>query len=168
MEYSGDIAWTEQNSDRWTVNLTMISAGDRINPPDPQWSAAVATEDLSLSWPQYLLDWYFQGINATWSAFDKTYRYPCNITLPDFVFAVGNGTFRVPGSYLPYQRDLSGNCISIITGTNSTSADYTFGSWWVQLGFLVLDFENSRVGFANKSTPLPSYGVSSLEVVPFA
>jgi hypothetical protein len=167
-EYSGDIGWTEQNSLQWTVNLTMISAGDKTNPPDPQWSAAVATEDLSLSWPQHLLDWYFQDIDATWSALDKTYRYPCNITLPDFVFAVGNATFRVPGSYLPYQRDLSGNCISIITGDNSTAADYTFGLWWIQLGFLILDFDNWRVGFANKSTPLPSFGVSSLEVVSFA
>lgn len=95
-EYSGDIGWTKQNSIRWTMNLTMISAGDRINPPDPQWSAAVATEDLSLSWPQHLLDWYFQDIDATWSALDKTYRYPCNITLPDFVFCGGKRNVQSP------------------------------------------------------------------------
>jgi hypothetical protein len=77
--------------------------------------------------------------------------------------------FRVPGSYLPYQRDSSGrNCMSIITTNNSTDASYTFGLWWAQLGLLVLDYKNYQLGFANKSTSLPAMNISSLKVVAFA
>jgi hypothetical protein len=114
--------------------------------------------EKSLVWPQKLVDWYFSGIDSTWSAFDNTYRYPCNATLPDFTFGIGNGTFTIPGTYMPYQRDpTSTTCISIITGDSSTepSLEYTFGSWWAQLGVLILDYEHSQVGFMNKSTPLP-------------
>jgi hypothetical protein len=122
------------------------------NPPISTWSAAVSTEEQSLVWPQRLLDWYFTGIDATWSVADNTYRYPCNATLPDFTFGLGNGTFTIPGTYMPYQRDVtSTTCITIVTGDNSTdsSHEYTFGLGWSQLGVLALDYENYRVGFMN-------------------
>jgi hypothetical protein len=69
---------------------------------------------------------------------------------------------------MPYQRDpTSTTCISIITGDNSTdpSHEYTFGSWWAQLGVLILDYEHSQVGFMNKSTPLPKFTTAALDVI---
>jgi hypothetical protein len=164
-----DIAWAEQsvNQSTWIINITAISAGEMKNPPIVSWPATVSTQEQSLVWPQKLLDWYFTGIDATWSAADNTYRYPCNATLPDFTFGLGNGTFTIPGTYMPYQRDITGTtCITIVTGDNSTdpSHEYTFGSWWSQLGLLILDYENSLVGFMNKSSPLPIFDLSSLEV----
>jgi hypothetical protein len=131
------------------------------------WTAKIASADQSLTWPQSLLDWYFEAIpSSIWSPADQTYRYSCNETLPDFVFSIGNGTFTIPGTYLPYKKN-QGNttCITIITGDNSTESTifgYPFGSWWAELGVLILDYENSRVGFANKSTPLPSFRTESL------
>ncbi|EED22539.1 endothiapepsin precursor, putative [Talaromyces stipitatus ATCC 10500] len=165
-----DIAWAERNANQptWSINITAISAGSRKNPPIATWSATISTEEQSLVWPQKLLDWYFTGVGATWSAAKNTYRYPCNATLPDFTFGFGNGTFTIPGAYLPYQRDQTGTtCVTIITGDNSTDSDYeySFGSWWSQLGVLILDYEHSQVGFMNKSTPLPAFGISSLESV---
>jgi Eukaryotic aspartyl protease len=164
------IAWADRNVDQpsWSVNISAISAGSRKNPPISTWSATISTAEQSLVWPQTLLDWYFTGIDATWSAFDNTYRYPCNASLPDFTFVIGNGTFTIPGTYMPYQRDLtSTTCISIITGDNSTdsSHEYTFGSWWVQLGVLILDYEHSQVGFMNKSTPLPKFTTAALDII---
>ncbi|KUL81409.1 hypothetical protein ZTR_10081 [Talaromyces verruculosus] len=165
-----DIAWADRNvaQPTWSINISAISAGSRKNPPISTWSATVSTAEQSLVWPQKLLDWYFSGIDSTWSAFDNTYRYPCNATLPDFTFGIGNGTFTIPGTYMPYQRDpTSTTCISIITGNNSTepSHEYTFGSWWAQLGVLILDYEHSQVGFMNKSTPLPKFTTAALDVI---
>ena len=166
-----NIAWANRNVHRptWSINITAISAGIRNNPPISTWSATVSTEEQSLVWPRKLLDWYFTGIDSTWSPADSTYRYPCNATLPDFTFGIGNGTFTIPGTYMPYRRSPSGTtCISVITGDSSTdsSHEYTFGSWWAQLGVLILDYEHGQVGFMNKSTPLPTFGVSSLESIP--
>ncbi|EED20960.1 penicillopepsin, putative [Talaromyces stipitatus ATCC 10500] len=164
------IAWADRNIDQptWSVNVSAVSAGSRKNPPISTWSATVSTAEQSLVWPQKLLDWYFSGIDSTWSAFDNTYRYPCNASLPDFIFSIGNGTFTIPGTYMPYQRDpTSTTCISIITGDNSTdsSHEYTFGSWWAQLGVLILDYEHSQVGFMNKSTPLPKFTTAALDII---
>ncbi|EED22723.1 endothiapepsin precursor, putative [Talaromyces stipitatus ATCC 10500] len=105
-EHHGTIGWANIG---WAtelfqaVNLTIISAGNRTS-PENVWLAFLSN-DLSLVWPRDVLDWYFNGTGATWSSNDQTYRYPCNITLPDVTFGFGNGTFRIPGSYLPYQRD---------------------------------------------------------------
>jgi hypothetical protein len=167
-EYRGNIGWSSWKNDLFeveAVNLTIISAGNRTS-PHRAWPAFLSN-DLSLVWPKDVLDWYFNGIDATWSSVDQTYRYPCNITLPDVIFGFGNGTFRIPGSYLPYQRDFgSKTCTTIITvPANSTDIfSYTFGLWWAQLGMLILDYENSRIGFASKSTPLPSFPIASLPV----
>lgn len=144
------------------VNLSIISAGDRTGPK--AWLAFLSN-DLTLVWPRDVLDWYFNGTNATWSSADQTYRYSCNTTLPDVMFGFGNGTFRIPGSYLPYQRDAnSRTCTTIITvPANSTDPfSYTFGLRWAQLGLLIVDYENTRIGFASKSTPLPSFPIASL------
>jgi hypothetical protein len=172
VESPGAIAWAERNTGHasWSINLTAISAGNRTNPPVTTWSATVSTEDLSLTWPQQLLDWYFKGINFTWSPSDNTYRYPYNKTLPNVIYTLGNGTFTIPGSHMPYQRDKNSlTCIPIVTGDNSTEWDheYAFGLWWTQLGLLILDYQNSRVGFAKKSTQLPAFETASLEIVPF-
>lgn len=170
MDARADIAWADRNVGQptWSVNITAISAGSRKNPPINTWSATVSTTEPSLVWPQKLLDWYFTGVDSTWSAFDNTYRYPCNVALPDFTFGIGNGTFTIPGTYMPYQRDQAGTtCISIITGDNSTdpSHEYIFGSWWAQLGVLILDYEHSQVGFMNKSAPLPEFTTATLDVI---
>lgn len=165
-----NIAWANRNDiqSAWSINITAIAAGSRRNPPIGTWSAAISTEEQSLVWPQKLLDWFFTGLNATWSASDNTYRYPCEETLPNFTFILGNGTFTIPGTYMPYQRDnTSTTCISIVTGDNSTdwNHEYTFGIWWAQLGVLILDYEHSQVGFMKKSTPLPTFSTSTLEIV---
>lgn len=166
---AADIAWVMRNDNQptWSVNITAISAGKMGTPPISTWSATISTQEQSLVWPQKLLDWYFTGIDAAWSAADNTYRYSCNANLPDFTFSIGNGTFIIPGTYMPYQRDQAGTtCISIITGDNSTDSnhEYTFGTWWSQLGVLILDYGNSQVGFMNKSSPLPIFDLPSLEV----
>ncbi|EED22722.1 DNA-directed RNA polymerase II subunit RPB1, putative [Talaromyces stipitatus ATCC 10500] len=172
IRHKGDIAWTEASppgqfgSSWWSINVTAISAAGRKRLP-LKWTAVVASEEQSLVWPQSLLDWYFEAIpSSIWSPQDRTYRYPCNQTLPDFVFSIGNGTFTIPGTYLPYQKDKNGkNCITIITGDNSTRSailGYPFGAWWAELGVLVLDYENKRVGFANKLTPLPAFRTEGL------
>lgn len=166
---TADIAWVTRNDNQpaWSVNITAISAGKIGTPPISTWSATISTQEQSFVWPQKLLDWYFTEIDATWSAADNTYRYPCNATLPDFTFGIGNGTFTIPGTYMPYQRDQAGTtCISIITGDNSTDSNhvYTFGTWWSQLGVLILDYGNSQVGFMNKSSHLPIFDLPSLEV----
>ncbi|KUL81405.1 hypothetical protein ZTR_10264 [Talaromyces verruculosus] len=144
------IAWADRNIDQpnWSVNISAISAGSRENPPVSTWSATVSTAEQSLVWPQKLLDWYFSGIDSTWSALDNTYRYPCNASLPNFTFGIGNGTFTIPGD-------------------NSTDLghQYTFGLWWAQVGVLILDYEHSRVGFMNKSTPLPKFTTAALDII---
>jgi hypothetical protein len=167
---AADIAWVARNDNQnmWSINITAISAGEMKAPPILTWSAAVSTQEQSLVWPQKLLDWYFTGIDATWSVADNTYRYPCNATLPDFTFGFGKGTFTIPGTYMPYQRDnTSTTCITIVTGDNSTdsSHEYTFGSWWAQLGVLILDYEHNQVGFMNKSTSLPKFTTAALDIV---
>ncbi|KAH8691829.1 putative endothiapepsin precursor, partial [Talaromyces proteolyticus] len=173
-DYSGDIAWAGRvidDDETWAINLTAISAGSRTDPPIKSWSVAISTADISLQWPQKLLDWYFSGINgATWSSYDNTYRYPCNSVLPDFVFGLGNGTFTIPGVYMPYQRDSSGEtCVTLLTGDNSTDPKhlYSFGTWWSQLGVLILDYQNAQVGFANKKNPLPIFSLPLLEEIDF-
>ncbi|KAF3404142.1 hypothetical protein DPV78_003412 [Talaromyces pinophilus] len=170
LDYGAAIAWADRNIKQptWSFNISAISAGSRTNPPISTWSATVSTAEQSLVWPQKLLDWYFSGIESTWSAFDNTYRYPCNASLPDFTFGIGNGTFTIPGAYMPYQRNpTSTTCISIITGDNSTdsSHEYTFGSWWAQLGVIILDYEHGQVGFMNKSTPLPKFTTAALDII---
>ncbi|CRG92898.1 Penicillopepsin [Talaromyces islandicus] len=174
LQYADEIAWVDRNprdDGIWSINITAVSSGGKIDPSVTSWSASVSTEVVSLVWPQRLLDWYFAGISgAAWSPNDVTYRYPCNTTLPDFQFALGNGTFTIPGSYLPYQRDESGTtCITLVTGDNSTESDheYSFGMWWSQIGVLIFDYENGKVGFANKTMPLPVFAPSSLQVITF-
>lgn len=164
------VAWTKVNhgNTSWSINITAISAGSRRDSPVQTWSATVSTANSSLYLPQKVLDWYFEPVfNATWWPVAQTYQYPCDTSLPDFEFGLGNGTFTIPGDYLPYEHDEAGtNCITLFRGDNSSSPnhEYTFGSRWVELGILILDYDSRQVGFMNKSSPLPAFDVSSLHL----
>lgn len=101
--------------------------------------------------------YYAEVTNATDSSQEGGYIFPCDATLPDFTFNVGEGSITVPGEYLNFEP-LSTGSSQCYGGLQSDSGIgiAIFGDVALKSALVVFDSGNSRLGWAAKKSLLLS------------
>ncbi|XWW97564.1 hypothetical protein V2A60_005548 [Cordyceps javanica] len=156
-EYIGDIAYTpiDTNAPYWKIRLS----GYQLGQDSFQSEGIVGIVDTGttlMMFPQHVVDEYYGKLPGSY--FEKqtgTMMFPCNLTLPDFVFGVGDYRGHIPGHYLNYMQRDERYCY----GGLQSAANLpfcVFGDILLKAQFVVFDRANLSVGFANKKTiPAP-------------
>lgn len=99
--------------------------------------------------------YYAEVNNATDSTQEGGYIFPCDATLPDFTFNVGEGSITVPGEYLNFEPISTGSS-QCYGGLQSDSGIgiAIFGDVALKSALVVFDSGNSRLGWAAKKSLL--------------
>jgi hypothetical protein len=79
------------------------------------------------------------------------YVFPCNATLPDFIFGIDEYRGRVPGRYLNFTTvdDTGTTCFGGLQSSGRIGFSI-FGDILLKSQFVVFDAGNSRLGWAPK------------------
>lgn len=146
-KYSGKMNWAavDKSEGGWTFTSNGYSIGDGKF-VDLNITGIADTGGSSISLPKSVRDAYYKGVpkaNGT--------TVPCDATLPDFWFGVGDTQIKVPGKYLMRTRD-DGTCTSKIVKASDEN-DCTFGSPAMLGAYVVFDDgstnSGTRIGWAN-------------------
>ncbi|OAA72294.1 endothiapepsin precursor [Cordyceps fumosorosea ARSEF 2679] len=156
-EYTGNVAYTpiDPNTPYWMVNLSGYQLGGSNGSAFSNMTirGIVDTGTSLLLLPQDVVDAYYAKVpGSRLDARLANVVFPCNATLPNFVFGVGDG-YRgiVPGSYINYGRVSNRECFGGLQ--SSTGIPFSvFGDVLLKAQFVVFDRGTLRVGFANKPT----------------
>lgn len=97
-------------------------------------------------------DYYSQVTGAEDSTQEGGWVFPCSTTPPDFTFAVGTGSFTVPGSYINWTPVDTTNttCYGGMQSDSSIGLSI-FGDIALKAGYVVFDGGEMRVGWAQKT-----------------
>lgn len=97
-------------------------------------------------------DYYSQVTGAEDSTQEGGWVFPCSTTPPDFSFAVGSGSFTVPGSYINWTPVDTTNttCYGGMQSDSSIGLSI-FGDIALKAGYVVFDGAEGRVGWAQKT-----------------
>lgn len=97
-------------------------------------------------------DYYSQVTGAEDSTQEGGWVFPCSTTPPDFSFAVGTGSFTVPGSYINWTPVDTTNttCYGGMQSDSSIGLSI-FGDIALKAGYVVFDGAEGRVGWAQKT-----------------
>ncbi|PSR80571.1 aspartic proteinase, partial [Coniella lustricola] len=93
--------------------------------------------------------YYAQVDGAEDSTQEGGYIFPCDSTLPDFSFGVGDGVITVPGSYINWAAIDTSTCYGGIQSDASIGFSI-FGDIALKAAYVVFDSGNSQVGWAQK------------------
>lgn len=149
-QYKGTITYTpvEPTFPLWMISTTgyriaKTSHNERIN-------SIVDTGTSLLLLPETVVSSYYAKVRGSSVHPQLGMRLvPCNADLPDFYLTIGSYRGRVPGSYMNYGRISGNSCF----GGMQSSGDLPFsvlGDVFLKAQFVVFDYGNARVGFANK------------------
>ncbi|OAA63786.1 endothiapepsin precursor [Cordyceps fumosorosea ARSEF 2679] len=155
----GPITYTSVNSSAgyWAWTSPGYAVG-----PGP-WKARALQGTLDTGTPIIIMpsdvvaDYYSGVAGARHSNAEQGYVFPCNATLPDFTFGVGNTTqhpsITVPGKYLnAATADVDGAPGTCIGALQAGVGDLVvFGAPALQAGVAVFDAGSLRIGWANKT-----------------
>lgn len=145
---TGSIGYTPVNATggEWAVAITGMQVGPIGKFIEAGWNIIVDTGAGQSSVSRWVADIYFARIpNSTCNAAFNTYQFPCSATLLDF-------TFGVPTE----ARFLLAICFGAIDGTKCVSqllvatGTVIWGQTFIEAQYIVLDWDNSRISFANK------------------
>lgn len=109
-------------------------------------------------------DVYFSQISG--SRFDTSrgaYTFPCTTRLPDFTFGIGSGQVSIVGAHLNSNSGSFDNGKTCTSKLNVGTGDgsYLWGQSFIQEFFVVFDWSQGRVGFANKASSSNASGPST-------
>ncbi|TWU75733.1 hypothetical protein ED733_000381 [Metarhizium rileyi] len=150
LEYTGDIAYTpiDRTFPLWSVFTTGYKIGSSRH--NASMSAIVDTGTSLLLLPEDVVSRYYAKVPGSGIEADLgMVVFPCNATLPDFHLLFNKYRGRVPGSYMNYGQISSRYCF----GGLQSSAALPFsvlGDVFLKAQFVVFDYGNAAVGFANK------------------
>lgn len=151
-EYTGAISWAgiDQNSIYWQFYVTgfQIGSGGRFN--SLIFPAIADTGTSLLLLPDSIRNAYYAQVRG--AGFDSYWGavvFPCGSFLPDFRF--GQGSYRgfIPGRYMNYGQINATHCFGGIQSSGGFSFAI-FGDIALKAQFVVFDYGNKRLGFANK------------------
>jgi hypothetical protein len=101
--------------------------------------------------PQWALDEFFKIIpGSVWDATWRTYAFPCSATLPNLIFGIGKDyKGAIPSSHIHVGSIDIKMCVSQLF----LCGDYCgWGDPVIMSQFLIHDYANNRVGFADKTS----------------
>ena len=149
-EYTGDIQYAAINpyAPYYEVSVDGYAiSGENATLP---FNAIVDTGTSLLLVPQDAVDKYYAKIKG--SGLDSHLGmmvYPCSESTPDFDIVIGNYSGHIPGKFMHYGQTNDTYCF----GGIQTSLGIPFsvlGDVFLKAQFVVFDYGNALVGFANK------------------
>ena len=154
-KYNGEIGYTPVTSEHGPNGWTIETSGQELSDgtfDSRGWSVTLDTGTHGSTVPHFVGQKYFSNVKG--SKYDKTrneFTYPCSEKLPDFTFGIGN-SFRgtIAASYLENGSiDGGSTCVTKMQVGNKDNL-LIWGQTFIEALFVVFDWDNKRVGFANK------------------
>ncbi|KAK5989820.1 Endothiapepsin [Cladobotryum mycophilum] len=153
-EFHGPIQYAaaNPNSSYWEITVSGYQIGKEGKYKPNGWNGIVDTGTTLLLVPQNIVDdFYGQIKNSGWDHTVGAIVLPCDTDIPDFIFGLGPYRGVIPGRYINYANVNSTHCY----GGIQTSDDIPFsvlGDILLKAQFVVFDYGQQAVGFANKDT----------------
>lgn len=159
-KYTGEIYYVPllEGANYWSVNFTMYTFNGAHLWYSQNHSAIVDTGTSLLLLPRDIVSAYYANVNGSWEG-DYGWSFPCSTHLPDFKMAFGHtddSKFTIPGGYINYSQTPptpGNNASNICVGGIQVNDGIPFsilGDIFLKSVFAVLDYGNTRVGFATK------------------
>ncbi|QLI67003.1 Endothiapepsin [Metarhizium brunneum] len=154
-QYSGPISYTPASTDELGHRLFQ-STGYAVGNGNFKKHTITGTADTGTS----LLILPLEVVRTYWAAVPSAqparlpqnagyvWLFPCDTTLPDFVFAVGSGRVTVPGKDINYAKNDGSSCVGGIAYYSGLNGLAIFGDVSLKSGFVVYDDGNKRLGWA--------------------
>ncbi|KAJ6446737.1 malate/L-lactate dehydrogenase [Purpureocillium lavendulum] len=152
-EYSGQIQYAkiDPQSPYWKVSLTGYQVGNSTGDFKAlPWNAIVDTGTSLLLAPEDILKGYWGQVRGAAVDDKGMYVFPCEQTLPDFYFGIGQYRGFVPGAYINYGKVNDSTCFGGIQ-TSDKIGFAILGDVLLKAQFVVFDLGAMTVGFANKN-----------------
>ncbi|EHK15313.1 uncharacterized protein TRIVIDRAFT_196192 [Trichoderma virens Gv29-8] len=154
-EYTGDIQYAAINpkGPLWEISVSGYRVGsDESKYVSRVWNAIADTGTTLLLTPTDIVNAYYAQVNGSTMNDDVGMMVvPCTAKLPDFVFGLGKYRGVIPGTYMNYGRMNRTYCYGGLQ--DSEGAPFAvLGDIALKAQFVVFDFGNNVVGFANKNT----------------
>ncbi|RDL35453.1 uncharacterized protein BP5553_07384 [Venustampulla echinocandica] len=149
--YTGDIAYAPVNNSRgfWEFTASGFEIGNDGFTETPLSSMADTGTTLLLLEDSIVKQYYAKIPDSYYSGSQGAYVFPCNSTMPDFTFGIGNYRGSIPGSYLNYANLNAMVCYGGIQGKGGLPFSI-WGDIVLKAQFVVFDVGNTRIGFAKK------------------
>lgn len=114
------------------------------------WNTIVDTGTSQLLVPQSIVDDYYAQVpNSGLDEQTGMQVFPCDASLPDFIFGLGEYRGRLPGNYVSYGAVNDTYCYGGIQSSEGIPFG-VFGDTLLKAQFVVFDLGSLHVGFANK------------------
>ncbi|KAG6000305.1 hypothetical protein E4U21_005613 [Claviceps maximensis] len=149
-EYTGALHYApiDRSSPLWKIAASGYWVGNKRY--RLMIEAIVDTGTSLVLLPQSLVDNFYAKVPGAFLRPDLGMMvFPCDSVVPDFWFSIGKYNGRLPGKYINYSRINSSLCF----GGIQSSAGLPFsvlGDVFLKAQFVVFDYGNASVGFANK------------------
>jgi len=165
-KYSGSINYANVNQSfggGWTIPISGQGLANGTFLPSDNWWVTIDTGTTGFTIARTAADAYFTQVSG--SRFDTgrgAYTFPCTTKLPDFTFGLGSAQVSIPGAHLMSNSSSSNNGKTCTSKLNVGNGDgpYLWGQSFIQEFFVVFDWSQGRVGFANKASSSGTGGPS--------
>ena len=145
-KYQRDIGYSpivDTTTGEWNVAITAYSQ---------TFTDVVDTGTASTTFPRAVLDGYFSQVpQSTFDSGLNTYQFSCSMELPDFTFNVGSHEGTIAGEFLNAGTVSAGSSTCYSTLGASGGNGGLWGESFIEAQFIVFDWANAQVGFADKS-----------------
>jgi hypothetical protein len=166
-KYSGSINYANVNQSfggGWTIPISGQELSNGTFLPSDNWWVTIDTGTAGATIPRVATDAYFSQVPG--SRFDTgrgAFSFACTAKLPDFTFGIGSEQLSIPGAHLVSNSGSFDNGKTCTSKLNVASGDgpYLWGQSFIQEFFVVFDWSQGRVGFANKALSSNKSGPSA-------
>ncbi|KAL5612679.1 uncharacterized protein BROUX77_002835 [Berkeleyomyces rouxiae] len=151
--YIGDIGYSDVLNEKGLWNFTI---GGLISDTAPltsrtEYAMADTVSSLILLPMQYNTAYYKQVPGCKYLEEHALFIFPCDSTLPDFTFEVGDVPITIPGNYLTYSAldDEPDFCFGVLQPSNELGFN-VLGTTAFKSAFVVFDPVSPKIGWAKK------------------
>ncbi|KAI0383418.1 secreted aspartic proteinase precursor [Hypomontagnella monticulosa] len=153
-KYTGDITYTNVDSSQgfWTFTSSGYGIGNTSFKSTSFDGIADTGTTLAMLPTSVVTAYYRQVSGAKEDPQQGGYVFPCDASLPDFVFGVENAKFTIPGQYINYAPIDDSSCFGGIQSDEGIGFSI-WGDVALKAAFVVFDASEGspRLGFAKKN-----------------
>ncbi|KAL5606028.1 uncharacterized protein BROUX77_003221 [Berkeleyomyces rouxiae] len=153
-KYAGNIGYTEVFNQDGYWNFTLGGLINDATSPfsGVEYAIADTSSSLMLLPMQYNMAYYKQISDSEYSSKHGGFIFPCDTTMPDFAFVVGDVELVIPGSYIEFSvlDDDSDLCFGGLQPSDNLGLNIV-GSIAFNSAFVVFRPIDAKIGWATKS-----------------
>ncbi|KAH8702374.1 aspartic proteinase complexed with Pepstatin [Talaromyces proteolyticus] len=150
-KYTGNITYTPADNSQgyWGFTVDSYTVGTTVTSTALSGIADTGTSLLLLD-DTTCGNYYAQVSGAINDSSQGGWVYDCSTSLPDFSVSINGYTATVPGSYLTYDQQSSGQCYGGIQSSTAIGFNI-FGDVFLKSQYVVFDGPNVQLGFASQA-----------------